>query len=392
MSKSSWTQVHLDDVAEIIMGQAPPGDMVSESGVGLPFLQGNAEFGTVHPEARLVCRRPAKSCEEGDLLVSVRAPVGALNLADRSYGIGRGLAAIRFKGIDADYGRYSIQTHISQLGRVAQGTTFEAVGQRELSAIRFPIPEDAREQREIAQILAVVDKQIQSTEALLRKIDLLRNGAIRYALAIVMRDCRYSTVDSLFTVKPGITLGPHRLPRANACKYLRVANVQRGRIDLSDIAFLDASPSEQSEFRLVTGDLLVVEGHANPEEIGRCALVGLDAVGLLYQNHLFRLRSTKVEPEFAELWLNSDSARTYWLRMCATSSGLYTINSRMLKAMPFPVLSPEHQADVVNAQRSLMRQSKDRQGLLAKLRLVRQGLMDDLLTGRVRVANEGSSA
>lgn len=208
----------------------------------------------------------------------------------------------------------------------------------------------------------------------------------RDALKVALRNSTWTTVGNLFDIKSGITLGPHRQPREGASPYLRVANVQRSWIDLSDVALLQASATERAELRLAVGDLLVVEGHANPAEIGRCALVGPDASGLVYQNHLFRLRSSDVDPEFAELWLNSDDTQAYWRRMTATSSGLYTINSRMLRELPFPVVSSDAQKHAITSMRLIANRVAVQRTELAKLRTVRQGMMDDLLTGRVRVS------
>ncbi|MET8251483.1 restriction endonuclease subunit S [Micromonospora sp. NPDC005197] len=148
---------------------------------------------------------------------------------------------------------------------------------------------------------------------------------------------RHSSIGQEFDIKAGITLGPHRAPRAGAAPYLRVANVQRGYINLSDVSHLQASKSEIVQYATQIDDLLIVEGHANPREIGRCSIVGPSSAGLLFQNHLFRLRSKSLHPKFALAWLNSEITKAYWRRMCATSSGLYTINSRQLNAMPIPV-------------------------------------------------------
>jgi hypothetical protein len=241
------------------------------------------------------------------------------------------------------------------------------------------------EQQRITEIIDSADDQIRATEAALRKLTVLKSGVIRAAFDGMPQATERSTVEALFSIKSGITLGPHRLPGEKASKYLRVANVQRAWIDISDVALLQASTAEKVGLQLAVGDLLVVEGHANPDEIGRCALVDSDAVGLLYQNHLFRLRSAKVDPEFAELWLNSDETRAYWRRMTATSSGLYTINSRMLRELPFPIVAPEDQANVVNAQRLVASTVKVLHEELDKLRLIKWGVMDDLLTGQMRI-------
>ncbi|MFM7265891.1 MAG: restriction endonuclease subunit S [Cyanobium sp.] len=93
--RSKWTWRHLGDVAHIEMGQSPPSEHVSEqSDAGLPFLQGNADFSALHPHPQLWCKKPLKSANRGDILISVRAPVGAINLADQSYCIGRGLGKL----------------------------------------------------------------------------------------------------------------------------------------------------------------------------------------------------------------------------------------------------------------------------------------------------------
>jgi restriction endonuclease S subunit len=271
-----------------------------------------------------------------------------------------------------------------RLERLDAATSVPTLNRNFVHPLPVAMPEPA-EQRRIAEILDSADDQIGATEVALRKLTSLKSGVIRAAFDGMPQGRERSTVGALFPIKSGITLGPHRLPDEKASKYLRVANVQRALIDLSDVALIQASATEKAELELAIGDLLVVEGHANPDEIGRCALVGSDAAGLLYQNHLFRLRSAKVDPEFAELWLNSDETRAYWRRMTATSSGLYTINSRMLRELPFPAVAPEDQADVVNAQRLVANTIKVLHEELDKLRLIKLGLMDELLTGRMRM-------
>src|ERR1700676_900166 len=95
--------MRLKDVARIDAGQSPPSSDVRDISHGLPFLQGNAEFGNRHPFPRYECASPPKQAQIGDILLSVRAPVGALNVTDRPYGIGRGLASIRARGSDSQF-------------------------------------------------------------------------------------------------------------------------------------------------------------------------------------------------------------------------------------------------------------------------------------------------
>ena len=86
-----------DKVSELIMGQSPPSSFYNNDGDGMPFLQGNADFGDIYPNPNTYCTKPLKIAESGDILMSVRAPVGELNMSAFKSIIGRGLAAIRCK-------------------------------------------------------------------------------------------------------------------------------------------------------------------------------------------------------------------------------------------------------------------------------------------------------
>src|SRR3546814_8999475 len=90
-----WEAVPLVDVALITMGQSPKSEFYNTDGVGTPFHQGVTDFGSHFPTHRKFCTVDGRSAVEGDILVSVRAPVGRLNLADTTLVIGRGIAAIR---------------------------------------------------------------------------------------------------------------------------------------------------------------------------------------------------------------------------------------------------------------------------------------------------------
>ena len=90
-----WKVKRLKYIADLNMGQSPPSEEYNSDQLGTPFLQGNAEFGPHHPTPKIYCPTANKHAIPGNILLSVRAPVGAINIADQEYGIGRGLCAIR---------------------------------------------------------------------------------------------------------------------------------------------------------------------------------------------------------------------------------------------------------------------------------------------------------
>ena len=182
-----WNVVRLGEVANVVMGQSPPGvtvvDLHDEDEVvdGLPFIQGNAEFGARFPVPRKRCTRPLKTADQGDLLISVRAPVGHTSRVDTPLAIGRGLAAVRFVGADSSFGWHTVNRAREGLGRVSQGSTFEAIGGTELRALTFRLP-PLEEQRAIAAVLDSIDEAIERADEVIAATERLRDALLRELL------------------------------------------------------------------------------------------------------------------------------------------------------------------------------------------------------------------
>jgi type I restriction enzyme S subunit len=89
-----WLLASLPQMVKINMGQSPPGSTYNNKGDGIPFFQGKVDFTDVNPKVRIYCTEPKKIASEGDILLSIRAPVGPTNIADQKCAVGRGLAAL----------------------------------------------------------------------------------------------------------------------------------------------------------------------------------------------------------------------------------------------------------------------------------------------------------
>ena len=151
----SGSRVSLRRYVEVIAGQSPPSEAVSDLETGLPFIQGTAEFGAYSPQPKLQCDEAPKTCREGDHLLAVRAPVGELNVADRAYGIGRGLAAIRpiTNDVDPVFLGYLLEQLKPELLSMATGSTFEAVTADQIRELKVAWMPPIEEQRRIADFL-----------------------------------------------------------------------------------------------------------------------------------------------------------------------------------------------------------------------------------------------
>lgn len=131
--------IKLSDISTIIMGQSPNSDTYNEIGEGVPFFQGKADFGRVNPKVRMYCSKPTKLAEVSDILMSVRAPVGDVNIANEQCCIGRGLCAIRGSiDINNKFLYYYLITMKEELNSKATGSTFKAINKSILEEVTIP--------------------------------------------------------------------------------------------------------------------------------------------------------------------------------------------------------------------------------------------------------------
>ena len=174
------TVTRLGEIADVIAGQSPPGETYNTTGVGLPFFQGKTDFGSRHPVARVWCSAPERIAEPGDVLISVRAPVGPSNVADVPSCIGRGLAAIRARPrLDPAFLAWFMKHQEPSLAALGQGSTFHAITRREIEDIEvsvLPLDEqrriakELRDQFDSLQILQASSHARASSSSVLRKI------------------------------------------------------------------------------------------------------------------------------------------------------------------------------------------------------------------------------
>lgn len=162
----------LNAFCALTMGQSPDSESYNIEHNGFPFYQGNADFGRIHPMVRVWCSAPKKLAKAGDILISVRAPIGALNIADCDCCIGRGLAAITPDATCADtmFLFYALYASAAELQRRGTGSTFKAISKNALSNLLLP-SYCLEEQKEISAVLQQVDHLISLRQQQAEKLD-----------------------------------------------------------------------------------------------------------------------------------------------------------------------------------------------------------------------------
>lgn len=184
----NWSRVCLGDVCHLEMGQSPDSDSYNQSGKGIPFYQGKTDFGGFSPTPRYWCSKPTKRAFSGDVLLSVRAPVGPTNFVVEESCIGRGLAALRpLGGMDTKFVLWWLRAYEKKIAEMGTGTTFIAVSKKNLDPFQIHLPPLEEQKRIVAKVdelMALCDQ----LEAGLTRRQLLEESIARSLTASFLGD------------------------------------------------------------------------------------------------------------------------------------------------------------------------------------------------------------
>lgn len=346
----------LKRVASVIPGQSPPNENVVDlGGEGLPFLQGNAEFGPINPSPRLECDAAPKRAIRHDILLSVRAPVGALNIADRDYGIGRGLAAIRpVPGFaNPRFLWWALVAAIPVLQSVATGSTYDAVTADDVGDVPLPMP-DLAAQQAIADYLDAETARIDALIVVKRRVIDIAAGRF-WELFLNRVEQSPTTLAPLRRALIRITDGPFGSAFASDDYSRDGAAVVR----LGNIGFAEYRATEQAYIpldlfgqflthRVRPGDLLIAGLGDDRNHAGR-ACVAPDLGPAMVKGKCFcaRIDRRRARPEFLALLLSSRLGRDA-LGLEARGSTRTMINLELVKDVLVRLPQVDVQSSIVD--------------------------------------------
>ena len=378
--------VRLDDICAINMGQSPDSASYNENGEGMPFFQGNADFGKIHPKVRVWCSAPTKIAYAGDVLISVRAPIGAMNIADRECCIGRGLAALTVnEGLCVkDYLWYAIASKVDELNSKGTGSTFKAISKGVLAETEIPLP-DLNEQKKIAEQLAKVDGLIAARKEQLTKLDQLVKSRFIELFGEPIANQKKLPVKPLKEISTLITNG--NTPKGgsenyveNGIIFLRSQNVWRNNIVLDDVAYIDDETHESMKKSSVHHkDILITKtGRINTENssLGRAALyLGADdSANINGHVYLVRLDDTVV-PEYVVTILTGEAYRRYIRKVCVGGIDKRQINLDQVEEFPIILPPKEQQEKFATFVNQIDKSKFDLKQSLEKLETLKKSLM-----------------
>ncbi|MEV0963711.1 restriction endonuclease subunit S [Streptomyces sp. NPDC049910] len=263
-----------------------------------------------------------------------------------------------------------------------------AVRYRDFKQIEVSLP-PLTEQRRIAEVLDEMDTQIRQS---LTRQDKLRVVAAAETAALMRsasegESVEWTVLEAVAHISSGVTLGNDEAgDGAVVLPYLRVANVQDGYIDTSEVKTVAVRSSDVDRFSLAKGDVLLTEG-GDLDKLGRGGVWDGRIDPCLHQNHVFKVRCHPAvyRPDFLASYLASPRGKSYFLSVAKQTTNLASINSSQVKKTPVPIVPLEEQERVVASVTEWKEQLASASRDIEKLRLLRSALLDDLLTGRVRV-------
>lgn len=264
---------------------------------------------------------------------------------------------------------FGFEAQVGHFGSASRGVNIHHLGSRTLAAWPVAVPpmdEQHRIVEAIEEQFSRLDVGVESLHRAKRNLSGLRASIVTsavYGRIVGLGPSEESTSTGLFSiprgwawqrtedvavVSGGIQKQPKRKPKDNAFPYLRVANVHRGVLHLGEVYEMELFGAELARYRLEVGDLLVVEGNGSESQIGRSAMWGGEIQDCVHQNHIIRVRPGRaLDARFLNLYWNSPPAARRVRAVAASTSGLYTLSTSKVKAVPIPVPPLEVQQAIV---------------------------------------------
>jgi len=396
-----WIRTRLGEIAEVILGQSPPSSSYNEDRKGLPFYQGKLEFGRLHPTPRKWCTASKKIAQEGDVLISVRAPVGPTNVCPAESCIGRGLAAIRgLGGIGTLFILYLLRAFENEIARKGTGTTFSAIGGDQLKKLEVPLPplnEQVRIVAKLEELFARLDAGVEGLRKVKAQLKCYRQAVLKYAFEGKLTEewrktheeqiepaskllerikqerkeklgTKYKELPPIDASEPpklpeswlSIRLGEisERMqygtsekasPKPSGIPVLRMGNIQEGKIVFDGLKYFHEDWSQLNEFLLNDGDVLFNRTNS-AELVGKTAVYREHLPKAVFASYLIRVQTDKTVyiPEILSFFINSFYGRRYISSVVSQQVGQANVNGTKLSLMPIPLM--QHQEQIVIQQ------------------------------------------
>lgn len=381
---------------KVILGQSPPSKSYNDSEDGLPFLQGKAEFGMIYPTPEKYTSSPLKIAEKNDILISVRAPVGDVNLAPYKLCIGRGLAALKITKDDPRFYFYWFQLNQKLIENMGTGSTFKAITGEQIKKIELPIV-NLPEQKAIAEILSTVDEAIQKADEAIKKTERIKQGVMHKLLTegIGHKEFKQTKIGKIpkewevKSIKEIISSAQNGFASGkrdeDGIVQIRMNNLTTdGRLVFD--SYLKVPKIKNFEKYILKEKDLLVNNTNSIDLVGKSIVFKDAPFPCVYSNHFTCLRfNENINPNFIlqnfiKLW-----QRKYFQSIAIRHVGQAAVNNYYLLKTRLAIPPLSEQNKIVGLLTQFNEALELKRNRKQKLQRIKLGLMNELLTGKKRV-------
>lgn len=322
------------------MGQAPSGDTYNFAGEGLPLIAGAGDFNGEGLAAKKFTTKPSKVCRPGDIILSIRASIGAKVWSDNEYCLGRGVAGLR-PGVqlNARFLWHWLTWSETTLSAKGKGATFMQVNRTDIAEMPVSLP-PLDEQRRIAAILDKVAAMQAQGLRFLTLLDELQQACFIDVFGDPGQWDERWTMATIADLAESFQYGTSEKSGAvGEFPILRMGNVTRsGKLDLADLKYIDLDAKEFEKFGARRGDLLFNRTNS-PELVGKTTVVDVD-IPLVLAGYLVRVRfAAERQSIFVSAYLNSRYGKAFLRGMAKGAINQANISASELKRIPIALPS-----------------------------------------------------
>ena len=288
----------LEEIVNVTMGQSPKSEYYNTEKNGYPFLQGNRTFGFKYPTFDTYTTVMTKFAKAGDVIMSVRAPVGALNITPVDMCLGRGVCSLRMKNGNQSFLFYMMKYYVSHLIKKESGTVFGSVNRNDINGLEVDIPEDVEEQKEIARYLEMIDDKIELNNAINK--NLLEQAQSIFTQEFLMLDripdgWQESSLLGIADYLNGLVMQKYR-PKDDeqGLPVIKIKELRQGSCDFNSEL---CSPSIKPEYIVHDGDVIFSWSGSLLVDLWCGGTCGLN-------QHLFKVTSSTYDKWFYYAWTN----------------------------------------------------------------------------------------
>ena len=358
--KMSYRKMKLAEIGKIVSGATPKTSTPDNFGGDIAWitpadLSGYTKKYISHGK-RNITEMGYNSCStqlmpKGSVLFSSRAPIGYVAIAENPLCTNQGFKSIVPNDlIDSEFLYYQLKYLSKSIQDKGTGTTFKEISAKTLGKIEIVVPllsEQKNIVSRIEELFSKLDKGVETLQTTKQQLAVYRQTVLTASFPPIT-SCNRRKLSDIAIISSGITKGRKLHPDETIkLPYLRVANVQNGFLDLTEVKEIDLKESEKEKFLLKYGDVLYTEG-GDRDKLGRGTIWRDEIPNCVHQNHIFKARVDKSQaiPQYVTWWSMSSHARDYFFEKGKQTVNLASINKTVLANLELPLPSLQEQEKI----------------------------------------------